>query len=385
MQKTITFFFLIDAMGWEWIKDRSFIDDTLIHRQPVETVFGFSSAAIPSILTGKHPDEHGRWNLLYYSPETSPFRWTRWLHFLPKPLLENRYTRKAITLLTKKMLKADGYFSGYVATDKLNLFDICEKYNIYRPGGIPGSSTIVDYLSESGVSHKVYSYHDFSDAEMFNKISQDLKSEDSQVYFAYLPELDAFLHQNADKPEAVSVKIDWYEGEISRIRDEALALGADVRLFVFSDHGMAPIVTHYDLIGELRKNQIDVEKDCLAVFDSTMARFWSDDVQVLDKIRAVLSECSAGQLLSDEMLQDMGVFFPDGRYGQVIFLMHPGTLIYPNLFGSHTPSGMHGFHPTDAHSYGSYLASVSDYQPKSILDLYQVMRSEIDKVKENVK
>ena len=115
-----------------------------------------------------------------------------------------------------------------------------------------------------------------------------------------------------------------------------------------------------------------------------MARFWSDDVQVLDKIRAALSNCPVGDLLTDEMLQDMRVFFPDGRYGQVIFLMPPGTLIYPNLFGEHQPSGMHGFHPTDAHSYGSYLASVSDYQPESIRDLYQVMCSEIDKVKEEV-
>jgi len=379
-KREITLFILIDAMGWEWIKDRSFIEDCIVHKQPVKTILGFSSAAIPSILTGRQPDEHGRWNLLYYSPETSPFRWTRYLHFLPKPLLENRYTRKLITLITKKLVKADGYFSGYVATDKLCLFDICEKYNIYRPGGISGSSTIIDYLAETGITHKVYSYHDYSDLQAFTTLRQDLHDARCRVYFAYLPELDAFLHINADKPEAVSKKLDWYEKNIKRVRDEAAATGAEVRLFVFSDHGMAPITGHYDLINELRRHQIDLDKDCTAVFDSTMARFWSNDPHVLNRIRTILAACPAGELLTDDMLRDMKVFFPDGRYGQVIFLMKSGTLIYPNLFGSHKPSGMHGFHPEDAHSYGSYLASVSDYKPESILDLYQVMRSEIDRV-----
>ncbi|MBU1568069.1 MAG: alkaline phosphatase family protein [Proteobacteria bacterium] len=378
-KREIVIFFLVDAMGWEWIKNRPFLDDCVVYKQPVKTIFGFSSAAIPSILTGKYPDEHGRWNLLFYSPEASPFRWTRFLHFLPNFLLENRVTRKLITIITKRMVKADGYFTGYVATDKLCYFDICEKYNIYRPGGISGSTTIIDYLAKSDIAHKVYSYHDYSDAQAFAALRQDLH-ESCQVYFAYLPELDAFLHLNADKPEAISQKLDWYEDNIRQIRDEAVGLGANVRLFVFSDHGMAPITCHYDLISELRSHRIDLEKDCIAVFDSTMARFWSKSPQVLDKIRNILADCSAGDLLIDKTLKEMRVFFPDGRYGQVIFLMKPGTLIYPNLFGKHKPNGMHGFHPDDAHSYGSFLASVSDYKPESILDLYQVMRCEIDRI-----
>lgn len=384
-KRTITLFFLIDAMGWEWIKDRPFLDDCIVTKKPTKTIFGFSSAAIPSILTGKHPDEHGRWNLLYYSPSTSPFRWTRFLHFLPKPLLENRYSRKIITVLTKKMVKADGYFSGYVATDKLCLFDICEKYNIYKAGGIEGSSTIIDYLAEKSVPHKVYSYHDYSDAQTFDTLRQDLHDESCQVYFAYLPELDAYLHKNADKPESIAQKVTWYEDNIRQIRDAAVAMGVDVRLFVFSDHGMTPTVAHYDLIGELRNHNIDIEKDCLAVFDSTMARFWSEDPAVLKKIAAALDSCPAGKLLSDEELRELRVFFPDGRYGQLIYLMDPGTLIFPNLFGSHCPTGMHGFHPDDRHSFGSYLATVDTYNPESILDLYQVMHSEIDMAKGRMK
>ena len=316
-------------------------------------------------------------------PKLRHFAGRAFLHFLPHPLLENRYTRKLITIITKRLVKADGYFSGYVATDKLCLFDVCEKYNIYRPGGIPGSSTIIDHLAASGINYRAYSYHDFNDAAAFETLSRDIQDETIRILFTYLPELDAFLHLNADKPEAVSRKIDWYEEKIRQICNQAAALGADVRLFVFSDHGMTPTIGHYDLIGELRKHGIDLDRDCTAVFDSTMARFWSDNPKTLERIREILSACPAGELLTKETLQNMRVFFPDGRYGQVIFLMKPGTLIYPNLFGSHTPNGMHGFHPEDAHAYGSFLTSVPGYKPESILDLYQVMRDEVDRIKNN--
>jgi len=376
----VVLFFLIDAMGWEWIAGKPFLDDCLVQKQPVRTIFGFSSAAIPSILTGKYPDEHGRWNLLYNSPQTSPFSWTRCLHFLPDFLLENRVTRKLITLITKKLVGADGYFSGYVATRKLWQFDICEKYNIYRPGGIQGSSTIIDYLAETGVAHKIYSYHEYSDEQAFAAMRRDLRDERSLVYFAYLPELDAYLHKHADRPDAIAERVAWYEGNIRQIVSEAQTLAEEVRLFVFSDHGMAPITRHFDLIGELRNNGIDLEKECLAVFDSTMARFWSEDPAVLERIAVVLDNCPAGRILDQGELERMRVFLPDGRYGRLIFLMEPGTLIFPNLFGVHCPAGMHGFHPDDKHSYGSYLASVAEYSPASIVDLYHVMKHEIDRL-----
>ena len=54
---------LVDALGWEYIRERQFLDDVLPYRTALQTVLGFSSGAIPTILTGLMPERHGHWNL----------------------------------------------------------------------------------------------------------------------------------------------------------------------------------------------------------------------------------------------------------------------------------------------------------------------------------
>ena len=81
--KNITVLVLIDALGWEFVKTRKFLSDILPFQGPVRTVLGFSSGAIPTILTGLPPSTNRHWNLIYFDPAGSPFRWLRHFGFLP--------------------------------------------------------------------------------------------------------------------------------------------------------------------------------------------------------------------------------------------------------------------------------------------------------------
>ena len=76
-RRRLDLFVLIDALGWKFLEGREFLSDILPVRQPLRTVLGFSSGAIPSILTGCPPAVTGHWNLFYYDPQNSPFRWLR--------------------------------------------------------------------------------------------------------------------------------------------------------------------------------------------------------------------------------------------------------------------------------------------------------------------
>jgi len=381
-----TIILLIDALGYEILKNSDFMRDSSALRSSLKTILGFSSSAIPTILTGKPPSDHNRWNLLFRSPATSPFSWTKPFNYLPCSVLEHRITRKIINELSKRLCGAEGYFSSYgVPARHLYKYDVCEKRNIYKPGGIPGSETIIDYLAGSGVTHRVYSYHDASDEEILAAIEYGCSINEASVYFGYLSELDAFLHKHCGEDDFVNHKLAWYDEKISCLMESAARAGGDVRIFIFSDHGMTPVTAHYDLVGDIRKAGIDLELDCMAAFDSTMARFWVEDSPVKSKILAVLDACSAGDVMSNDELRRLGVYFPDHRYGDIVFLMHPGTLIFPNWFGTYAPKGMHGFHPDNHHSYGMYMSNVTDYAPSSILDLYGIMKAEICRLREGVK
>src|ERR1700739_1853597 len=85
---------LIDALGWKILEDQQFLDDVLPFRQPLKTVLGFSSGAIPSLLPGQPPSKHGHWNLFYYDPTNSPFAWMRGLRHLPEKIANHRVSQK---------------------------------------------------------------------------------------------------------------------------------------------------------------------------------------------------------------------------------------------------------------------------------------------------
>src|SRR5579864_7199932 len=103
-------FVLIDALGWMILDGQDFLQDWLPFRRPLRTVLGFSSGAIPSILTGVPPAQNGHWNLFYYDPEGSPFRWMKYLSFLPERVLDHRVTRKLLKELGRRVLGLGSQF-----------------------------------------------------------------------------------------------------------------------------------------------------------------------------------------------------------------------------------------------------------------------------------
>src|ERR1700719_60923 len=194
----VTVFVLIDALGWKYVEGGNFLTDLLPNRKPLRTVLGFSSGAIPTILTGVPPAQNGHWNLFYYDPQTSPFRWLRHFQFLPDYLLNTRVSRKIIKELGRRVLGMGSLFECSVSPRLLPLFNYVEKRNIYSHGGIPGSSSIFDELAGQGVEYRVYSYHHLTDANIIDRAIQDIQSDVASFYFLYLSEMDMFLHMHCE-------------------------------------------------------------------------------------------------------------------------------------------------------------------------------------------
>ncbi len=375
--RPIQLFVLIDALGWEYVEANDFLTDLLPHRTPLQTILGFSSGAIPTILTGLRPAEHGHWNLFYYDPAGSPFRWLGYLSFLPDRILEHRVTRKVLKELGRRVLGMGPIFECHVSPRLMRWFNWVEKRNIYSGGGIPGTPSIFDRLTEAGTPHRVYSYHEGSDRELIERARHDVGNSEARFFFLYLSEMDAFLHQHCQEPERVTEKLMWYGSELRLLFDAARRVDPAAVLTVFSDHGMTPVRNHYDLVGEVDRLGFSMPADYLAVYDSTMARFWFFEPRVRAEVEALLRGLHCGRILSDPELEQLGIFFPDRRYGELIFLLEPQWLIAKSNFNGKgwSPRGMHGYDPQDSYSHGVFLSNRPPSAPvRAIRDMYQCMR-----------
>jgi len=352
-------FVLIDALGWQVIQGRNFLSDILPHRAPLRTVLGYSSAAIPTILTGVPPATHQHWNLFYYDPTGSPFRWLRHFRFLPDALLDHRVTRRLLKEMGRRWLGLGPLFECCVSPRILHLFNWVEKRNIYGRRGIVGAPSIFDRLAEAGIPYHVYSYHDGSDDAVLRRAAQDIETGDGTFFFVYLSEMDAFLHYHRGDPDKVAAQLASYELRLRALFATARKVDPEVSLTVLSDHGMTPIRAKYDLLAEIGGLGLRMPDDYLAVYDSTMARFWFFSNQARDKVTAALRALRCGRIVTDAELESLGVLFPDGRYGQLVFLLDPGCLFSRSDFNGQgwSPAAMHGYHPDDPDSEGIFLAN----------------------------
>lgn len=375
--RRVNLFVLIDAMGWELVARRPFLHEYLTHQQPVRTMLGFSSGIIPSILTGRTPAETGMWNLVFYNPQGSPFRRLRPVAPLLRAL-DNRIGRRLLTELGRRVLGMGANFDVSVLPQTLPWFDWAESRNIYSRGGVPGQDNIFDLLAAHQVPHRIYSYKGhLSDAEILSRAARDVEQGSETFFFLYLCELDMFLHMHRHEPEKIAAKLDWYEQELSKVFAAACRRDTAADFHIFSDHGMTPVTRHCDLVAEVEGCGFRQPSDYLAVYDSTMARFWFFTDAARRQIAAHLVELDYARLLGEEELRGLGVFFPDHRYGELVVLLEPGCIVAEGGFNGSgwRPQGMHGYHPDDPYAAAVYLSSRAPLRElASVKDIFSIMQ-----------
>jgi hypothetical protein len=377
MKHSANIFVLVDALGWEWLKSIPFLSEHAPYRCPLTTVFGFSTGAIPSILTGVYPEAHGRVAMFHRVPENqSPFRDFAWLCMMPRAMVENRYVRHLVEYGVKAFHGFGGHFDLYaVPLRLLPMLDICEKSDIYRPGGIAGSTSIFDVLEAGGQPYRAYSYHQGSDFELIRMAHDDLKNGDASFYFIYLSQVDAFLHEHADRPELVRDLLSQYQERLVSLIDTATRRHGSARFHLFSDHGMAPTRRTVDVHARLNALPLRVPHAYLALLDSTMIRFWYFDGAAREAVHDVLPADENGNWLAEKELRALRAYFADHRYGDEIYLLNEGVVAEPSHMGAVAPRGMHGFSPNAPHSMASFISS-EDYDGslQSITDIFKIMR-----------
>ncbi|MBN1825955.1 MAG: alkaline phosphatase family protein [Candidatus Eisenbacteria bacterium] len=362
---------LIDAFGWRVLQEHPFLPE-LEERRPLRTVLGFSSAAIPSLLSGLRPEEHGRWFLFRHNPTESPFGFARLLAPFERPGRFGARVRTAYKHAFRHTTDVTGYYNLYrVPLRLLPRFDLPETRPPFGPGGLDRPEGIFDRLSAARVPFRSW-YWSTPEERSFRELVGEIRRGETPFLFLYAAGLDGLMHEVGTGAETVRARIGWYEERIREALREAERIhGAErTTLAVFSDHGMVDHTRVSDLMERVRRLPFREGRDYLPFYDSTFARFWFHHDGAERAIRELLDGEEGGRLLTDIEMRELGVLFPGREYGEAIFLSDPGTVIAPSFMGEKPARAMHGYHPDDPGSDAMFLAN----RPfpgslRSILDL----------------
>lgn len=357
--RTLSLFFFIDAFGWQILQQSlaTFLDKIAPHRRQLTSILGYSSACDPSIISGLYPSEHLHWSSFFYSPQTSPFGWLRWLQALPTFLVDNHRSRYYLSRAVAKYQGYTGYLQLYhVPFRYLPYFDYAEKKWLFGAQGLLQGETLFDLALAANRSYYVNKLHS-TDEQNFREVEAAVTAGTIDFAYVMLGKLDALMHSEGTQSQKIRPLLHWYDDQISHLYALATRHYQKVNLCVFSDHGMRDVQQTIDLQAIVNGLGLIYGVDYVAMYDSTMGRFWYLNEKARRRIMDCLKGVPEGDIISSEELKRLGVYFPDGRYGETIFLLKPGLLIVPSFMGRKRIAGMHGYHPDDPSSDALLLSN----------------------------
>lgn len=369
----------IDGLGYEYLDSRTNLeflsgkDGTLSYRKPLETVFGSTAACLATILSGKLPQQHGHFMLLYSYPKSRLHTWLWPLHYIA---LLQKGARAGIRPDDMRGWQGGGYevaqvykfFSRYYKVLRLDLWswDLDENSRVCK-------NDLVGTLKQSRTEYRFWGSRT-PDSQKFLEVMEAIESGYGQFLFLYLSELDTVAqNRGLNSPEA-DAQLAYYDENLKRVFECARSHSSETYFILFSDHGMCDTKEIIDLEAELNKLQLVQGKEYFVFIDGSTARFWFRSPHAEEQIRNVLNGLQEkGQVLPPERLKELGVYFPDSKFGELIFATNPGIIMFPNLSGMKSKA-MHCFLPSDPSMNAVFCSNfVPRPEPCHIKDIYGIL------------
>ena len=183
------------------------------------------------------------------------------------------------------------------------------------------------------------------------------------------------MHKYGVDHPLVDAAFDLFANNLQALADLAARHYRDVRLHLFSDHGMADVHVCSDLLPRWNKLGLKYGRDYIAVWDSTMARFWFSNESARATATAWLREQPDGEVLTDERLAGYGCLFADRKYGELFYLLPSGSLFVPSFLNQRKVTGMHGYAPEHPDSAAAWLSNCDTLPVAALTDIFPVMRA----------
>jgi len=331
-----------------------------------------------SILTGVSPLRHGIWTEFWHDQGRSPLKWTAKASMVnlfidvatAKMGSTGHLAKSGITHFTFKV-------SNYICRRtyvpialgipqrRLHFFDTTLPLDPFHERTLPLPS-IIDILRQHGISFRILSESKMRDSKIFAEAKH--VDRNARLVFIQLAELDTIGHAVGPYSRRIHQSLRRIDSMVQEIVEKYREF-LDTDVFIFSDHGMVEVRKVVDPLSHLRKAGLKEGEDYLAFLDSTLARFWTSNPDTAERILVVLGRLEGGRILSAQDLHQYQI--PDDkRYGEIIWLADPGTLILPNYYqGQVRAWGMHGYAPEVKGTHSPFIIRGMDINPKKVKHL----------------
>jgi predicted AlkP superfamily pyrophosphatase or phosphodiesterase len=219
-------------------------------------------------------------------------------------------------------------------------------------------------------------------SELFRPVIKSIGSSRLyDLYLVHVGELDGLGHRYGPHPELFQDSLREIDAWVHGTFDSATKRKLALNLIIVSDHGMFDVKDTVDIERKLELIPLKVPEDYLYFLDSTIARFWFFNAKAKRLVEEILSTVPNGHILSQQEKEKLKIDFKlNNFYGELLFWVDKGYMIFPNFFQSITQdktSGMHGYIDDEdgaliIHSSAGILRDVSNMYGKDVVPLSKV-------------
>ncbi len=358
----LTLLLLIDAFRADYVQYTPYIRRLTMAGASgaLRECFGFVQQQ--AYFGGLSPAEFGFSSIYCFDPQNSPFSIAR---SLPSGLRGEREINLRELIAEFARGRSTAFAAHYVSTlqipiEYLPYFDVVEKWAPWdRRAGYRSLFTIMDEMSIPWYQcswPSTNALEDRADRGIVRTALDNLKPP-CRFGFVHLQELDGIGHLHGPGSNETIAALSRTDKYVELLLETIKSRYDSVNLLLFGDHGMVNVVRTIDVWKVLKETGLRFGNDYAFFLDSTMARFWFYHRGAKRTVTEALSHLSGGSILDSEALARFKIADCDPRNGELLFLAHPGVLIFPNFFQTTgTPvRGMHGYDPSCVDNMGHFI------------------------------
>lgn len=343
----------VDALGPAQMQRFSEQLAFLPYRRTLRGILGYSSGALPTILTGAPPPVHGRMCLFSRHDDEgggilAPLSI---LGLFPRILHERNSVRRLAASLLSKRFGLSGYLALHrVPPEAFRWVDIPEREDLFQAETIGRARTFLADARAAGLNVFTANWK-LPETQRWREAFSTIAKRQPDLTFLYSTELDAHLHECGNRVQKTHEVLSRIARRITRARSILAKDPRPLVTIVVGDHGMADVTRIVDPRPWAARLRVEH-----AIVDSTMWRFWGDDSTLAHTRRTLEFSNIPGSWLDLRALRARGAPVVGAPYCQSLWLLPEGAIFAPSWVGNKA-RGMHGY---DVGTQSSLAAFASD-------------------------